>query len=191
MTKRICVFCAKGGIGRTMISLNLAGYYAKQGLKVLVIDRDPQGSATTWAALAGETPFVISKSRVKGFDIEIYDCPPKLAESELLEADVYIVPTVLDGSSHTIYLKTMAMMNRRGVTAPIIPVVNKFNYQRSEHKVRVKQLTHPVILKDRASFANYYSYGKTVYELQTRGRGASGARNDIRLLAERVKEVSP
>ena len=34
----------KGGVGRTMHTQNLAGAFAEQGIRVLVIDLDKQGS---------------------------------------------------------------------------------------------------------------------------------------------------
>ena len=40
----IMVINAKGGSGKTTISTNLASYYANSGLKVTLVDLDPQGS---------------------------------------------------------------------------------------------------------------------------------------------------
>jgi len=37
----------KGGTGKTTSCLSIAGYLAKQGKKVLVVDLDPQGNATS------------------------------------------------------------------------------------------------------------------------------------------------
>ena len=38
----------KGGSGKTTTTVSLASALGERGLRVLVVDLDPQGSATTW-----------------------------------------------------------------------------------------------------------------------------------------------
>lgn len=44
----ILVASAKGGVGKTTISTNLAGFYSLSGKRTVLVDADPQGSALSW-----------------------------------------------------------------------------------------------------------------------------------------------
>jgi chromosome partitioning protein len=54
----VAVVNQKGGSGKTTLAMQLAGTLGKRDERVLVVDADPQGTATRWAASASDgTPF--------------------------------------------------------------------------------------------------------------------------------------
>lgn len=46
--RTILVINSKGGCGKTTVTTNLASYYAATGVKVAIMDYDPQGSSLNW-----------------------------------------------------------------------------------------------------------------------------------------------
>jgi chromosome partitioning protein len=46
--QRIVVLNPKGGSGKTTLAITLAAYFAQRGDRPVVMDHDPQGSATRW-----------------------------------------------------------------------------------------------------------------------------------------------
>lgn len=112
--KIISVVNQKGGSGKTTVSMQLAGSLSQRSFKVLVVDADPQGTATRWAASAADDrPFpaaVVGLSAasakvhrevqkfVNNYDFIIIDCPPAadspVPQSALLIADLALVPII-------------------------------------------------------------------------------------------------
>lgn len=186
---RLCCFSLKGGVGRTTMALNLAGCYALDPkLRVLVNDRDPQGGASAFASLTDETPFSVGRSRSPGFHVEIADTPPRLPDNEVIpEADLYLVPTLLDGASFLIFLRTVDVLEKKGKR--YLPIANRANPKRASHR---RRLEHPkmagaVIVHDRALIADCYEQGQTVFEAG--GRWATEAQEEIYGLAVRVRDT--
>ena len=112
--KIIAVFNQKGGCGKTTTTMQLAGTFGAMGYKVIVIDMDPQNTATLWGFQASEDhPFpatVVSMAPLKeGFlekmgaivqkhDIVFIDCPPALESrvpwAALLACDLALIPVI-------------------------------------------------------------------------------------------------
>lgn len=112
--KIITVFNQKGGCAKTMTTMQLAGAFGLRGLKVFVIDMDPQNTSALWHLQASEdAPFpaeVLSLAPLKeGFvdklaavadkyDVIIIDCPPAIGSrvpwTALLFSDLAIIPVI-------------------------------------------------------------------------------------------------
>ena len=99
MTARVFVIAnQKGGVGKTSVAVNLSASLAHYGKRVLLVDLDPQGNATTgsgidksecedtvYGVLLGETPLAKAIRKCEGN----YDIVP--ANRELAGAEVELI----------------------------------------------------------------------------------------------------
>lgn len=99
----------KGGSGKSTLSLCLAAYLASLGCSVLVLDADPQGSASSWLKARPEekeSPFTVVSmpsdkihrdlpALAKNYDHTIIDTPPQFLDyvrSAVIASDLVISP---------------------------------------------------------------------------------------------------
>lgn len=106
----VAVVGQKGGSGKSTLALALAGDLHARGQRVLLVDADPQGTCSTFAAVAAElghdAPTVAAlgpglhrpeglPTLARGFDVAVLDTPPhsgQLQRAALAVADVALVP---------------------------------------------------------------------------------------------------
>lgn len=89
--KILAITAQKGGVGKSTIALNIAGVAQSAGLTVAIVDTDEQGSLSLWSeyreypnplicTLDESTDSIddfIAGARNDGFDLLIFDTPPK------------------------------------------------------------------------------------------------------------------
>lgn len=107
--KYVTFISYKGGVGKTTCTISLGCLLAKQGGKVLVVDCDPNRSATTWGR-TGLLPFQIcsdvAASKLIGkehYDFVLFDTKARPAEEDIGDlidgCDLVILPTTPDALS--------------------------------------------------------------------------------------------
>ena len=98
--KTITFALQKGGTGKTSISVSTAVQLAENGKKVLLIDADPQGNATTWLG--------IDTISVELADVLMKKNSAKDAIINTKVDNLFIIPTASLDSDLRLYSKTLA-----------------------------------------------------------------------------------
>ncbi|MGV0375273.1 ParA family protein [Corynebacterium hadale] len=98
----------KGGVGKTTTAVNMAASLSKQGLKVLVIDLDPQGNAST-ALGAEHTSGTVSSYEVLIGEAEAADAVQAHAENP----NIFCIPATIDLAGAEIELVSMVRREYR------------------------------------------------------------------------------
>ncbi|MEM8884742.1 MAG: ParA family protein [Planctomycetota bacterium] len=111
--KTIALVNQKGGVGKTTLAMNLAACLIEEGYRTLVLDADPQQSASRWShvhdgpggvevvRLDASRPIDLVSDEIQRIaaerraELAVMDCPPQLraaTEVALLLAELTLVP---------------------------------------------------------------------------------------------------
>lgn len=122
MTKIIAIANQKGGVGKTTTSINLAAGLGRQGKKILLVDLDPQGNATTGIGA--------DKSKIENcmFDVLVNN----VFINEIIQKDVCenvdLAPATLSLASADLHLLSQSKDQQNILLDKLNAAQQKYNY---------------------------------------------------------------
>lgn len=179
----IAVINPKGGVGKSTLSTNLAGYFAAQGHKVMLGDADRQQSSRAWLSLrAPGLPAIatweFSDSNIvkppKGTTHVVIDTPAGLKGAKLDAilklADKVIVPlqaSMFDILATEDFLKALSARETKHTVAVLGMRVNARTKAADQLAHYVGQLGLPVLgyLRDTQNYVQLAAHGATLWDV--------------------------
>ena len=201
LSKVITISQQKGGTGKTTLAVHLAIAFIKyHGLKVAIIDTDPQGSLGKWFMIREERKVsnenltfktaslwgaqYESKTLKNDHDVVIIDTPPKIesdARPSIEAADLVLIPMA---ASHLDFWATGAIVDiAKKANKKILVQINRSS-QRSKliNKTNdfIKSLdlsSTKTIIGNRQIYTSSMGEGKTAVEKQKKGSAVEEIKN--------------
>ena len=203
-TKRITLLNYKGGCGKTLIAVNIAGYYALKGYKTTLIDHDRQGSAMHWLGLRDRTaPTIHGINAGKRVSHEtrtwqlhvpaemervVVDSPAGLHGPELEElvqkTDIILIPVLpsdVDIHAAATFIKDLLLDGRlRHARASVGVIANRVRANTRVYEALkrfLSKLDFPMIaeLRDTQNYVRAAEHGLSIHDI----RPASKVQRDV------------
>ena len=207
--KIISIGNQKGGVGKTTVTMQLAGSLGAKH-KVLVVDADKRATATKWAAMSEDAPIPASvvglaaagakihrelQRLSEQYDFILVDCPPSVSspvpQSAFLVSDLVLIPTRpslpdIWAVQETIHLVERAKAINEGIKTAILVNALQPNTQLGRDAMDIIEQFDAHLLKTtfhhRQAYPQSVVLGGTVAQVS----GAKPAQTEVQSL---VKEL--
>jgi chromosome partitioning protein len=211
LSKVITISQQKGGTGKTTLAVHLAmAFINYHGLKVAIIDTDPQGSLGKWFMIRAEKKVsnenltfktaslwgaqYESKTLKNDHDIVIIDTPPKIesdARPSIEAADLVLIPM---SASHVDFWATGAIVEiAKKANKKILIQINRSNQSsklinKTNDFIKSLDLSSTkTIIGNRQIYASSMGEGKTAVEKQKKGNAVEEMKNLSEQILSEIK----
>jgi chromosome partitioning protein len=168
----IAVISQKGGAGKTTLAIHLAAAAHEAGRVALIVDTDPQATASQWAAWREDRA------------PEVIDSPPhadSAARAAMELADLVLIPcrpSAFDLAAIQTTAKLVQLLRKPAfvVFTAGAPNAPRMYEEAGELVASYGTPAAPVMIADRAAYRHASAQGATVMELEPHGRAAGDVR---------------
>ena len=192
----IAIISQKGGAGKTTLALHLAAAAHDAGRVALIVDTDPQATASQWAVWRQDAPpevidsppprlaAKIEQARGQGAEFIVVDTPPhadSAARAAVEIADLVLIPcrpSAFDLSAIQTTAKLVQLLRKPAfvVFTAGSPNAPRMYQEAGELVEGFGTPPCPIQIPDRAAFRHASAEGRTVMEFEPDGKAADDVR---------------
>jgi chromosome partitioning protein len=189
----VAIVSQKGGAGKTTLAIHLAAAGAASKLVTLIVDADPQATASRWGQWRGGTdpevidcasppllPKKLAEAAALGAELAVIDTPPhadSMAAAACRAADILLIPCRPRAFDLDAIQTTADLVKASGKPAFVVftagPPRAANLYREAAELVRSFGLeVAPVVMSERAAYHHSTGEGKTAVETDPGGKAA-------------------
>lgn len=202
----IAIISQKGGAGKTTLAVHLAAAAQDAGTIALIVDTDPQATASQWGAWRQDKPpevidsppprlaVKIRQAREQGAQWIVIDTPPhadSAARAAVEVADLVLIPcrpSAFDLSAIETTAKLVQLLRKPAYVVFVAGPPNAFRVYQEAGELVESYGTRPCPLQipDRAAYRHASAEGRTVMELEPAGKAAEDIRQIYKWVCRQV-----
>ena len=188
----IAIVSQKGGAGKTTLAIHLAAAAERMGEVALIIDADPQATASQWAAWREEAPpevidsappriaAKVEQAKAAGATFIVIDTPPhadSTASKAMEAADLVLIPCRPSAFDLAAIRTTARLVQLLAKPAWVVFTAGPAQAERihAEAAELVASFGVPICphrIADRAAFRHASAAGRTAFEIEPDGKAA-------------------
>ena len=210
-SRTIAIISQKGGAGKTTLAIHLAAVAQEAGQLSLIVDTDPQATASQWAAWRQDAPpevidsppprlaAKVAAAREQGAGLVVIDTPPhadSAARAAVEVADLILIPcrpSAFDLAAIQTTAKLVQLLRKPAfvVFTAGSPNAPRVYAEAGELVESYGTPPCPVLIPDRAAYRHASAEGRTVMELEPAGKAAEDIRDLYRWICRQLGTPTP